>query len=68
MIGDDSLTCKREEHNENDQTAVAIISVDCVSKIVGHVPLSWSKMASKFLQITNYHIRVEVTGESQSWC
>ena len=37
-------------------------------KIVGHVPLSWSKMASKFLQITNYHIRVEVTGESQSWC
>ena len=25
-------------------------------------------MASKFLQITNYHILVEVTGESQSWC
>ena len=37
-------------------------------KIVGHVPLSWSKMAFKFLQITNYHIRVEVTGESKSWC
>ena len=32
-------------------------------KIVGYVPLSWSKMASKFLQITNYHICVEVTGK-----
>ena len=32
-------------------------------KIVGHVLLSWSKMASKFLQITNYRIRVEVTGK-----
>ena len=31
-------------------------------KIVEHVPLSWSKMASKFLKITNYHICVEVTG------
>ena len=26
-------------------------------------PLNLSKMASKFLQFTNYHIRVEVTGE-----
>ena len=32
-------------------------------KIAGYVPLSWSKMASKFLQITNYHICVEVTGK-----
>ena len=32
-------------------------------KIVGYVPLSWSKMASKFLQITNYRICVEVTGK-----
>ena len=30
-------------------------------KIVGYVSLNWSKMASKFLQITNYHIRLEVT-------
>ena len=30
-------------------------------KIVGYVPLNWSKMASKFLQITNYHIRLELT-------
>ena len=32
-------------------------------KIVWYVPLSWSKMASRFLQITNYHICVEVTGK-----
>ena len=32
-------------------------------KIVGHVPLNWSKVASKFLQFTNHHIRVEVTGK-----
>ena len=68
IIGDDLLTCEREEHNENDKGAVAIIWDDCVSKkIVGHVPLNSSKVASKFLQLTNHHIRVEVT-ESQSWC
>ena len=32
-------------------------------KIVGHVPLSWSKVASKFLQFTNHHTRVEETGK-----
>ena len=32
IIGDDSLTCEREEHNENDESAVAIIWDDCVSK------------------------------------
>ena len=32
-------------------------------KILGHVELNWNKMASKFLQITNHHIRVEVTGK-----
>ena len=29
-------------------------------KILGHVLLNWSKMASKFLQITNHHIHVKV--------
>ena len=32
-------------------------------KDVGHVPLNWRKVASKFFQITNHHIRVEVTGK-----
>ena len=61
IIGDDSLTCEREEHNENNKSAAAIIWVDYVSKMMlGHVPLNWSKIASKFLQLTNHHIRVEV--------
>ena len=32
-------------------------------KIVRNVPLSWSKVASKFPQFTNNHICVEVTGK-----
>ena len=34
-----------------------------VSKNIGHVPLNWSKMSSKFLQFTNHYIHVEVTGK-----
>ena len=65
ITGDDLLTCEREEHNGHyDKSAVAIIWDDCVSKkIVGHVPLNWSTVASRFLQLTNYHIRVDVTGK-----
>ena len=65
IAGDDALTCKREEHNENDKNAVAIIWDDGVPKKrkVTHVPLNWSKVASKFLQFTNAHIHVEVTGK-----
>ena len=64
IICDDSLTCEREEHHENDENAVAIIWDDCVSnKIVGHVTLNWSKVASKFLQLTKPQIRVKVTGK-----
>ena len=48
VIGDDVLTCEREEHNENDKNAVAIIWVDCVSKKKGHVPLNWSKVAAVY--------------------
>ena len=31
--------------------------VRSVSKKIGHVPLNRSKVASKFLQFTNHHIR-----------
>ena len=59
VIGDDSLTCEREEHNENDKNAVAIVWDDCASKkIVGHVPLNWSKV-----KFANRHIGVEVIGK-----
>ena len=68
-MGDDSLTCEREEHNENDKSVVATIWDDCVSKmIVGYLPLNWSKVASKFLQLTNHQIRVEVTGKRVNRC
>ena len=57
-----SSVCEQKEHNENDKNAIAIIWDDCFKKIVGNVPLNWSQVASKFLQFTNNHIRVEVTG------
>ena len=44
IIGNDSLTCEREEHNESDKNVVAIVWDDFVSKkIVGHVPLTGVK-------------------------
>ena len=33
----------------------------CFKKDSRHVRLNWSKVASKFLQFTNYHICAEVT-------
>ena len=35
IIGDDLLTCKQEEYNENDKNAVGIIWDHCISE--GHV-------------------------------
>ena len=29
--------------------------------LVGHVPLNWSKAVSKFLQLTNHRVHVEMT-------
>ena len=64
LVGDDSLICEPEESNEHDKYAVAIIFDDCLlKKIVGHVPLYWSKLAHKFLQFQNHNIRVAVTGK-----
>ena len=64
IIGDDSLTCERKEHNENDTNAVTIVWYGCVSKkIVGHIPLNCSKVASRILQFTNHQIREETTGK-----
>ena len=34
-----------------------------MKKVVGHVPLYWSKLALKFLQFRNHSIRVAVTGK-----
>ena len=63
-MGDDSLICEPEESNEHDKCAVAIVFDDCLlKKVVGHVPLYWSKLAFKFLQFQNHSIRVAVTGK-----
>ena len=32
-------------------------------QLVGNVPLNWSKVLSKLLQLTNHHVCVEVTGK-----
>ena len=62
LVGDDSLVCEREERNVYAENAVAVIFDDCISKkIVGHVPFSWSKLASMFLSVHNSCIRGTVT-------
>ena len=33
-----------------------------LKKVFGHVPFNWSKLAAKFLQFQNNHIRVVVIG------
>ena len=37
--------------------------IDFWKKVVGHVPLYWSKLAFKFVQFQNLDIRVAVTGK-----
>ena len=52
------------ESIEHNKYAVEIVFDDCVlKKVVGHVPLYWSKLAFKFLQFQNHSIRVAVTGK-----
>ena len=36
--------------------------------LVGHVPLNWGKVVSKFLQFTNHCVRVEMTGKRVNRC
>ena len=50
LVGDDSLICEPEERNEHDEYAIAIVFDDCLlKKVVGHVPLYWSKLAFTFI-------------------
>ena len=38
------------------------LQIDCLPwQLVGHVPLNWSKMFSKFLQFTNHPVGLEMT-------
>ena len=43
---------------------VAALQIDQLPwMFVGHIPLNWSKVLSKFPQFTNHHDGVEVTGK-----
>ena len=59
----DSLIYEPEESNEHDKYAVAT-GFDCLlKKVVGLVPLYWSKLAFKFLQFQNHSICVAAPGK-----
>ena len=63
-MGDDSLIYEPEECSEHNEYAVAIVFDDwLLKKIVGNVPLYWSKLAFEFLQFQNQSIRVAVNGK-----
>ena len=65
-MGDELLISKQEETNEYDGNAVSIMMDDCLyvrvplqslnlddctsKKVVGNVPLNWSKFPTSFLQ------------------
>ena len=64
IVGDDSLICEREDNNEHDEHAVAVMYHDSISwKVVGHVPLHLSQVMSNFLRFPNCSIRVTITGK-----
>lgn len=56
----ESLNCVREPLNEKDKNAVAVMRDD---KVVGHVPLSYSRCVSQFLEISSSTVTCKVTGK-----
>ena len=63
----ESLHCMRELLNKEDKYAVAIIKD---TKVVGHVPLSYSRHLSQFLQIPSSSLSCKVNrrkGKSRWW-
>ena len=59
MIGDDSLVCRRENENENDPHAVAIL---WGNNIVGHVPQNISDFFLRFLMLPRTSICPQISG------
>ena len=53
-------SCTTEEKKEHDKYAVAVVNDD---EVVGHIPLSLSKIMSMFLKLTGSQMEVEVTGK-----
>ena len=62
------LKCDREQTNEVDKHAVAIMCSDSLGKesVVGHIPHNISKFSSMFLTISSTAIEVEVLGKKES--
>ena len=56
----ESLNCVREPLNEKDKNAVAVMRDD---KVVEHVPLSYSRCVSQFLEISSSAVTCTVTGK-----
>ena len=49
LIGDESLRCKREDHNIHDKNAVAVIHSNLLGpRVVGHVPFLYSSTFNFF--------------------
>ena len=64
LIGNESLSCKREDDNIHDENAVAVIhSNHSGPRVVDHVPFSYSSTFKKFLSLPNHTIIVLVTGK-----
>ena len=64
LIGDDSLRCKREDDNINDDYAVAVKHSNHTGpRVVGNVPFLYSSTFKKFLFLPNHTIKVLVTGK-----
>ena len=56
----ESLNCGQEPLNEKDKTAVAVMRDD---KLVSHVPLSFSRCGSQYLEISSSTVTCTVTGK-----
>lgn len=56
----ENLNCVREPLNEKDKNAVAVMRDD---KVVGHVPLFYSRCVGQFLEISSIAVTCTVTGE-----
>ena len=58
-----TLTLQPEPENAKDLHAVAIVENTCTGRIVGHIPLSLSRIVSSFLKRANHKATAEICGK-----
>ena len=64
LIGDDSLSCKREDNSIHDENAAAVIHSKHIGlHAIGYVPFLYSSTFKTFLSLPNHTMRVLVTGK-----